>query len=205
MITLVRSYDSHAQARAAVNAIEKLGVPASDISLIANGDLGTTRETDDVAETATGAGIGGVVGGGAGLLAGLGMLAIPGLGPVIGVGWLAATAMGAAAGVVTGGIVGALVNAGADQEEAEIYSESIRRGATMVTARLPEHDVSRIDKVLASYGPIHPADRGAEYRRQGWAGFDADAQPSPRAETEAETKAERERREWRDQGMGKQV
>lgn len=201
MITLVRSYDSHAQARAAVNAIEKLGVPASDISLIANGTLGTTPETDDVAETATGAGIGGVVGGGAGLLAGLGMLAIPGLGPVIGVGWLAATAMGAAAGVVTGGIVGALVNAGADQEEAEIYSESIRRGATMVTARLPAQDVSRIDKVLESYGPIDPAHRGEEYRRQGWAGFDADAQPSPRAETEAE----RERRDWRDQGMGKQV
>lgn len=200
MITLVRSYDSHAQARAAVNAIEKLGVPASDISLIAKG-TGAMHEDDDVAETATGAGIGGVVGGGAGLLAGLGMLAIPGLGPVIGVGWLAATAMGAAAGVVTGGIVGALVSAGADQEEAEFYSESIRRGATMVTARLPEQDVARIDKVLASYGPIDLAHRGAEYRRQGWAGFDAGAPPSRPGETETE----RKRRNWRDQGMGKQV
>lgn len=201
MITLVRSYDSHAQARAAVNAIEKLGIPASDISLIANGTVGAAHDGDEVAETAAGAGIGGVVGGGAGLLAGLGMLAIPGLGPVIGAGWLAATAMGAAAGVVTGGIVGALVGAGADQEEAEFYSESVRRGATMVTARLPEQDVSRIDRVLASYGPIDPAHRGAEYRRQGWAGFDDGAPPSHPGETETD----RERRNWRDQGMGKQV
>ena len=49
------------------------------------------------------------MGGGAGLLAGLGLLAIPGLGPVVAAGWLAAPAVGAAAGAAAGGLVGALV------------------------------------------------------------------------------------------------
>ena len=80
------------------------------------------------------------VSGTAGLLAGLGLLAIPGLGPVVAAGWLAATAVGAAAGAATGGVVGALTEAGVSREDADSYAEGVRRGGTLVSARVADAD-----------------------------------------------------------------
>lgn len=103
MKTVSRIYDSYAQARAAVDAVEKAGVPSSDLSLIVSKHPGDGHEHEELpSDAVTGAGMGGVVGGGAGLLAGLGLLAIPGLGPVVAAGWLAAMAVGSAAGVAAG-------------------------------------------------------------------------------------------------------
>ena len=117
--------------------------PDSDISIVANKYVSAEHaDVDEVSGAAKGAGIGGALGGGAGLLAGLGLLAIPGLGPVVAAGWLAATAAGAAAGAATGGIVGALVDAGVNREHADVYSESIRRGGTMVTARVRDEEAA---------------------------------------------------------------
>jgi hypothetical protein len=178
MKTVCRVYDSYAQARAAVDAVEKAGVPSNDVSVVANKYVSAEHaDVDEVSGAAKGAGIGGAVGGGAGLLAGLGLLAIPGLGPVVAAGWLASTAAGAAAGAATGGIVGALVDAGVDREHADVYSESIRRGGTMVTARVADQDVSRIEALMATYKPIDPVVRGAEYRKTGWQTFDPSASP----------------------------
>ena len=76
--------------------------------------------TDDRAEGAgKGAGIGAGLGGAAGLSVS-GLLAIPGLGPVVAAGWVAATAVGAAAGAATGGLVGALTEAGVSKEDAPL-------------------------------------------------------------------------------------
>ena len=178
MKTVCRVYDSYAQARAAVDALESAGIPSADISLVANKYVSAEHaDVHDVPGAATGAGIGGALGGGAGLLAGLGMLAIPGLGPVVAAGWLASTVAGAAAGAATGGIVGALVDAGVDREHADVYSESIRRGGTMVTARVPDAEAGRIEAMMATYKPIDPVARGTEYRRTGWQAFDAKAPP----------------------------
>jgi hypothetical protein len=127
--------------------LKQRGVPHSDISIVANNsdnwfstDKKVDRDrdgTDDRAEGAgKGAGIGAGLGGAAGLLAGLGLLAIPGLGPVVAAGWLAATAVGAAAGAATGGLVGALTEAGVSKEEAPLYAEGVRRGGTLVSARV---------------------------------------------------------------------
>jgi hypothetical protein len=178
MTTVCRVYDSYAQARAAVDAVQGAGVPASDVSIVANKYVSAEHaDVDEVSGAATGAGIGGALGGGAGLLAGLGLLAIPGLGPVVAAGWLASTAVGAAAGAATGGIVGALVDAGVDREHADVYSESIRRGGTMVTVRARDEDAGRIATLMESYKPIDPAVRGAEYRKTGWQTFDEKAPP----------------------------
>lgn len=84
MKTVTRVYDSYAQARAAVDAVEKAGVPASDVSIVANKNVSAEHaDVDDVSDAAKGAGIGSALGGGAGMLAGIGLLAIPGLGPVV--------------------------------------------------------------------------------------------------------------------------
>ncbi len=63
-------------------------------------------------------------GGAAGVAAGLGLLAIPGIGPVAAAGWLASLAAGAVAGGATGGIIGALVESGTSKENAAIYARS---------------------------------------------------------------------------------
>ena len=193
MRTVSRVYDSYSQARAAVTAIEAAGVPESEVSLIANKHVSHEyADVTEVSKPATGAGIGSVIGGGAGLLAGLGLLAIPGLGPVVAAGWLAATAVGAAAGATTGGIVGALVAAGENEDHAHVYSESIRRGGTLVTARVPDQDATRIQSILDRFRPIDPAARGADYRREGWKTFD----PKAPAYKPNETDIERMRRDW---------
>jgi stress response protein YsnF len=192
MKTVSRVYDSYAQAREGVRALEAAGIPESDISLVANKHVSAEHaDVDEVSDAAKGAGIGGVLGGGAGLLAGLGLLAIPGLGPVVAAGWLAATAVGAAAGAVTGGIVGALVDAGTPEEHAHVYSESVRRGGTLVSARVADQDEARIQAILDKYQPIDPVARGAEYRKTGWKSFD----PEAPAYTLSQAEKERARRD----------
>jgi hypothetical protein len=178
MTTVCRVYDSYAQARAAVEALEKAGFTSSDISLVANKYVSKEHaDVDEVSDAAKGAGIGGALGGGAGLLAGLGLLAIPGLGPVVAAGWLASTAVGAAAGAAAGGIVGALVDAGVDREHAEVYSEAVRRGGTMVTAKVRDEDSVRAETIMDTYRPIDPVGRREEYRKTGWQTFDQAAPP----------------------------
>jgi hypothetical protein len=187
MKTVSRVYDTYAQARNAVTAVEAAGVPETEVSLVANKYVSDKyADVKEVSAPATGAGIGGAVGGGAGLLAGLGLLAIPGLGPVVAAGWLAATAVGAAAGAAAGGLVGALVGAGVSDTDAHVYSESVRRGGTLVSARVADGDAARIQAILDRFKPIDPAVRGAEYRKQGWTTFDPKAPPYRPSETEIE-------------------
>ena len=180
MKTISRVYDSYAQARAAVADLVTAGIGTDDISVVANKHVSAEYAgVEDISEVsvdaAKGAGIGGAIGGGAGLLAGIGLLVIPGLGPVVAAGWLAATAVGVAAGAATGGIVGALVGAGIDRDHAEVYSESIRRGSTLVTARVLDEEAAGIERILGSHRPVDPAVRAADYAKEGWTKFDPEA------------------------------
>jgi hypothetical protein len=178
MKTISRAYDSYAQARAAVEAVEKAGIPSADVSIVANKYVSAEHaDVEEVSGAATGAGIGGALGAGAGLLAGLGLLAIPGLGPVVAAGWLASSAAVAAGGAAAGGIVGALVDAGTDREHADVYAEAVRRGSTLVTVRVADQDASRAEALLDQYRPVDPVARGAEYRKGGWNTFDPKAPP----------------------------
>jgi hypothetical protein len=132
---------------------------------------------DDRVEGAeAGAGIGAVIGGGAGLLTGLGLIAIPGLGPVVAAGWLVAAAVGAVAGGATGGIIGALTQTGVNKEDAEIYAEGVRRGGTLVTARMADGDRSRYEAIM-DRSAVNIRDRRAAYRKTGWSRFDPVALP----------------------------
>ena len=113
--------------------------------------------------TADGATLGGVLGGGAGLLAGLGLLTIPGGGPVVGAGWLITTAIGTAVGASGGGIVGALVSAGVDNDQAQVYVDQVRGGGTLVSVRVPPEDVAMIQGIMTKYnerGPLSFAPEG---------------------------------------------
>src|ERR1700752_2442303 len=157
-----------------------LGVVVSTVANNSDGWFNTDKKVDrdrdgvdDRAEGAgKGAGIGAGVGGAAGLLAGLGLLAIPGLGPVVAAGWLAATAVGAAAGAATGGIVGALTEAGVSTAGAPSYSRGVRRGGTLVSARVADQERARLDTVL-NESAVNLTDRSAVWQKAGWKSFDA--------------------------------
>jgi hypothetical protein len=186
-VTISRLYDTYADAQKAVTGLEAAGVPHSDISIVANnsdnwysGGKKVDRDgdgVDDRAEAAgKGAGVGAGLGGAAGLLAGLGLLAIPGLGPVVAAGWLAATAVGAAAGAATGGIVGALTEAGVSKEEAPLYAEGVRRGGTLVSARVADNDRARLESVM-NQSSVNLRDRSTAWQKSGWKTFDPASQP----------------------------
>src|SRR4051812_37188895 len=186
-VTISRLYDNYTDAQQAVRRLEAAGVPHSEISMVANNsdnwfksDKTVDRDHDGVDDRAEGAGkgagVGAGVGGAAGLLAGLGLLAIPGLGPVVAAGWLAATAVGAAAGGATGGIVGALTEAGGSKEEAPLYAEGVRRGGTLVSARVPDADRVRLDAIL-DQSAVNLRDRSTAWQKSGWKTFDPASKP----------------------------
>ena len=184
MKTVAGLFDTYDDARLAVKALEDSGVPSNDISIVSNKGDGVDVEgqgNDAAAGAGTGAGIGAVAGGAGGLLAGLGMLAIPGVGPVVAAGWLAATAVGALAGAVVGGaaggIVGAMIESGVPEEDANVYAEGVRRGGSLVTARVDEDKVVASQAVLSRSNTVNVTSRRAAYTADGWNRFDENAQP----------------------------
>ena len=177
MQTITRVYDTYSDARSAVSELETAGIPMADISVLANQEVTEDYESNNTtqdSEAGTGAGLGAVVGGAAGLLTGLGLLAIPGLGPVVAAGWLASTALGVVAGGATGGIVGSLIDSGVPEDHAHVYSESVRRGGTLVSVRTQDHNLSTVHAILDKYNPMDPVEQGVAYRNGGWDKFDPD-------------------------------
>lgn len=141
MQTISELFDTFEHATAAVRALHEAGIAHADISLVAS--TPPDYERDDVGDDATaGAEIGAGLGAAGGLLAGLGIIAIPGLGPVVAGGWLFATAIGSIAGAsigaATGGLVGALTSAGVPEANAHALVEGVRGGGAIVTARVDE-------------------------------------------------------------------
>jgi len=182
--TITKLYDSYDDAADTVRDLEAAGIAHDDISLMANNADNryvTTGEktSNSGAGAGTGASIGTVIGGGAGLLAGLGMLAIPGVGPVVAAGWLVSTLVGAAAGAgvgaASGGVIGAMTEAGVSPDHAQIYAEGVRRGGTLVTARVDESRAGIAEAIMGKYYPVDPDQRGAAYRKSGWTRFDEKA------------------------------
>ena len=189
-------FDDYADAKSAVKNLEAAGIPAADISIVANNTdmrytlAGEAGHSKAAAGAGTGATLGGLVGGGAGLLAGLGMLAIPGVGPVVAAGWLVATAAGlaagAAAGGAAGGIIGAMVREGMPPEHAHVFAEGVRRGGTLVSVRVVDTRIEAAEGILAEHRAVDADSRGAIYRESGWTGFDESAPPISEAELDAE-------------------
>ncbi|WP_049735289.1 general stress protein [Rhizobium ecuadorense] len=182
MRTVTGLFDDYTDASSAVSELEAAGIPSNDISIVSNNADNRHGEHSNAGEGAgVGAGIGAVVGGASGLLTGLGLMAIPGVGPVVAAGWLAATAAGTAAGAVaggaTGGIIGAMTSSGVSDEDANFYAEGVRRGGTLVTARVQDALVPEAEAILKRSNWVNPAARRAAYAKEGWTRFDDTLDP----------------------------
>lgn len=188
--TLTRVYESYSTAQRVVEDLKQAGLGDSHIGIVASNAEGWHRPggdtvnpshdkdrdgKDDRAEgAAAGGGLGAVAGGAAGAAVGLGLIAIPGVGPVVAAGWLAALAAGAVAGGAAGGVIGALVESGTSKENAELYLEAVRRGGSIITARVPDDEVAKYAAIMdrAAYDVN---ERAHAWRNAGWRGYDADA------------------------------
>lgn len=201
MRTIAHLYDTYTSAQSVVTELESAGFSHDQVSIVANqgsssttatgantmgttgGTTGTMTGTGAVGQSVasepaatgagTGASVGTLLGGGAGLLAGIGALAIPGVGPVVAAGWLIATLTGAGAGAAAGGLLGSLTGAGVSEDNANVYAEGVRRGSTLVTVRAEDVQATQAETIMQRYHPVDISQRGADYRSTGdWSRFD---------------------------------
>jgi hypothetical protein len=141
---------TEAQAAMIVEDFQKAGFQFADISVLvpagsSNRDLGHEKSTKMPEGAATGAATGGMLGGALGLLAGIGALAIPGLGAFVAAGPIMALLSGAAAGATAGGLTGALVGLGIPEYEAKQYEAKLRTGNVLISV----HTEDRRERELA--------------------------------------------------------
>ena len=184
--TIAHMYDRYEDAEKVVTDLEGSGVPHDNISLVANADsrgqtaASSTTPGETHAANAGGAGalLGTAVGGGLGLLAGIGALAIPGVGPVVAAGWLVATLTGAGIGAAGGGLVGSLTGAGFSQEQADVYAQHVHGGGSLVSVRVDDTDAAKVESVMAKYGAVDWQQRRSSYGSD-WTGFDENRKPLP--------------------------
>ena len=186
--TVSKLYDTYSQAQRAVEALEQAGFSSSEVSLISRYRDDNTL-ADEASGATTGATAGAVVGGGTGLLAALGVIAIPGIGPLVAAGLLATTLVGAAGGSVVGGLIGALTDFGVSEDDAHVYSEAVRRGSSLVTVRTDDDRLATADAILNAHTPVDVGQRRQAYMKSGWSKYD----PASKGYTAEEIRKERER------------
>jgi len=180
--TVIGTYGDMQTASSVVSDLVNAGFHRNSISVIANDANGEYKsyvgqsgdQSGDMDDTAKGAGIGAAIGGLGGLLVGLGALAIPGIGPVIAAGPIAAALAGAGIGAVTGGIIGALVDLGIPEESAHIYAESVRRGNVLVAVQAADDRTDAAARIMERSGLIDIERESDSWRSSGWSGFTTD-------------------------------
>src|SRR6202161_60917 len=139
----------------AMDSLVRAGFATSDISVLLPESLGGTRnmgtekETKAPEGTAVGVTAGGVIGGTLGLLAGVGLLAIPGLGPFIAAGPIMAGLAGLGVGGAVGGVTGALIGLGIPEYEAKRYEGRLKKGGILLSVHCDTSDeIKRAKEVL---------------------------------------------------------
>src|SRR5262245_11091606 len=144
-----------AQAIRIATRLKASGFTPSDISILAPDkmgvrDLGHENSTKAPEGAAAGAGTGAILGGALGWLAGVGMLAIPGLGPLIAAGPILAALSGAAIGGGIGGLTGALVGLGIPEFEAKQYESRLRGGNILMCVHVEDSEEAGLVRQIMS-------------------------------------------------------
>lgn len=151
---------------------------AGDAEVAGRGDADDDSRRSEMAHGAMkGAGTGAAVGGVLGLVAGVASLSIPGFGPFIAAGPIAAALAGAGVGAAAGGIIGALANLGVPEEDAHYYAEGVRRGGTLITVHARSDETADCAaNVMRQHGAVDIDERAEHWKREGWKGrLDLDA------------------------------
>ncbi|HOB40053.1 MAG: general stress protein [Limnochordia bacterium] len=155
MSTVIGVFSDISTAEKAVKALRDKGFKDNEISIVAKDEKarrgGTDMETggefgtDSIAEGTT---WGGALGGVAGLLAGVGALAIPGIGPIVAAGPLA----GALSGAVTGGVAGGLIDLGIPEDKGRQYEENLKQGGVLAVIETSDDKANDASSILRQHG-----------------------------------------------------
>jgi hypothetical protein len=153
-------------AESAVDRIMAAGFTSNDISVLlpdnqSTKDFAHEKNTKAPEGTTTGVATGGVIGGALGLLAGIGALAIPGVGPFIAAGPIMGALAGLGAGGAVGGFLGAMVGMGMPEYEAKRYEGRVKEGGILLSVHCnSSEEVSRAKDLLKSTGAEDIASAG---------------------------------------------
>jgi hypothetical protein len=141
-----------------IDRLREAGFLPTDVSVLAahnQGDEGIAieKQTKSLQGTATGASAGGVLGGVLGLLAGIGTLAIPGLGLLVAAGPLLATLSGIGIGASVGGLAGGLIGLGIPEYEARRYEGHLEKGGVLIAVHCrDEAEIDRAKQIMEEVG-----------------------------------------------------
>lgn len=169
MLTRTYIFDRYTDAKSAVSALEASSISPAFISLVGRGGDDLIYLSDYVPGEQI-APVNPV-----GLLDAMGLMVIPGVGPLAVAGWLAAGI--SARGTSGAAVVATLQAAGHSVEDAEVLAEALHRGASLVAVRVDAVRIEEVEVLLAGAAGVKPANRGAAYRDSGWAGYDPAAKP----------------------------
>lgn len=159
-------YATSAQAERSVDELVRAGFPSADISVLLQDYRGTRdfahqKETKAPEGTTTGATAGGILGGTLGVLAGIGAIAIPGLGPFIAAGPIMAGLAGLGAGGAVGGIIGALVGMGIPEYEAKRFEGRLKSGGVLLSVHCDtSNEIDRAKEILKQTGAENVSSSG---------------------------------------------
>ncbi|HEY0171230.1 MAG TPA: YsnF/AvaK domain-containing protein [Pyrinomonadaceae bacterium] len=210
--TVVGLFDDRTAAQNAVRELTAGGFRNDEVSVVSKKPDGKGVEVEYVEEDgreqiedmAKGAGTGAAIGGAAALLLSLTALSIPGIGPVLAAGPLAALIAGAGIGATAGGLASGLKRLGVEDDEAHTYAEGLKRGGTLVTVNADESRADLAVGVMRRLGAVEIDKRAAQWREGGWQGFgetetlrphvtpDADEEVTSRVDRRSEVTAEHE-------------
>src|SRR5580704_15090226 len=160
-------YSTRGAVEHAADSLVKAGYPSSDISVLlpeslgGPKEMGTEKATKAPEGTAAGVTTGGLIGGTLGVLAGVGLLAIPGLGPFIAAGPIMAGLAGLGVGGAVGGVTGALIGMGIPEFEAKRYEGRLQKGGILLSVHCDTSDeINRAKEVLKATGAEDIASTG---------------------------------------------
>ena len=149
---------SREQADGIVGQLKSASFSNNDISVLfpdkdSTRDFAHEKNTKAPEGAVTGAGTGGVIGGALGWVAGIGMLAIPGVGPFIAAGPIMAALGGAAIGAAAGGIAGALIGMGIPELEAKRYEGKVKAGNLLISVHTESsEEIKRAKDIFTKAG-----------------------------------------------------
>jgi uncharacterized protein (TIGR02271 family) len=184
--TVIGLFDNRAEAQSVVQELLSENFRREDISVMSKKLEGQDRQgehveyveedgDEQIKDMAKGAGTGAAIGGLAGLLVSLTALAIPGIGPVLAAGPLAAVIAGAGIGATAGGLISGLTRLGVPEDDANYYAEGVRRGGTLISVDAADDRAESAVAIMKRHGAVEIDKRAAEWRDEGWSGFDANA------------------------------
>ena len=157
---------SISQAEQVLVELERCGFSRNDVSVLladktGSRDFAHEKHTKAPEGATAGVGAGGAIGGTLGLLAGIGALAIPGLGPFIAAGPIMAALSGAAAGAAVGGVAGALIGMGIPELEAKQYEGKLKAGNILMSIHVEDaNERKRAKETLEKCGAKDVATAG---------------------------------------------